>query len=143
MTTERLAELARRYGSLTPDAYAHDHPATHAAELLAEVKRLNGELANAQERLQWLAALEAAGVDNWQGYDVAREISREADEPQQHTYAVEVFHLENNPHFGTGWTWSKVIDGIEDDFVPDLPHCADEADARAKAAAWLAEEAGR
>jgi hypothetical protein len=25
-------------------------------------------------RLNWLAALEAAGVDNWEGYDVAHQI---------------------------------------------------------------------
>lgn len=49
MTPERLAELARRYGSLTLDAYAHDHPATHAAELLAEVDRLNQRVADGSQ----------------------------------------------------------------------------------------------
>ena len=29
------------------------------------------------DRLTWLDALEAAGVDNWQGFDEAREIYRE------------------------------------------------------------------
>ena len=32
------------------------------------------ELQDAQD---WVAALEAAGVDNWEGYDDAREIYRE------------------------------------------------------------------
>lgn len=56
----------------------------------------------------------------------------------QHTYDVEVFHLEENVYFGTGWTWCPLIDGNTHDYSPELPHCADEADARAKAAAWLA-----
>lgn len=29
------------------------------------------------ERLMWLDALEAAGVDNWEGYEVALEIFQE------------------------------------------------------------------
>lgn len=29
------------------------------------------------ERLMWLDALEAAGVDNWEGHDVALEIFQE------------------------------------------------------------------
>jgi hypothetical protein len=29
------------------------------------------------DRLMWLDALEAAGVDNWQGFDEAREIFQE------------------------------------------------------------------
>jgi hypothetical protein len=28
----------------------------------------------------WLQCLEQAGVDNWKGYDIAREIFREYDE---------------------------------------------------------------
>jgi len=30
----------------------------------------------------WLSALEAAGVDNWQGYDSAREIYEEMQEEE-------------------------------------------------------------
>lgn len=29
---------------------------------------------NLDQQLQWLNALEAAGVDNWEGYDFAREL---------------------------------------------------------------------
>lgn len=29
------------------------------------------------DRIMWLDALEAAGVDNWQGFDEAREIYKE------------------------------------------------------------------
>ena len=29
---------------------------------------------NLVERSKWLAALEAAGVDNWEGYDLANQI---------------------------------------------------------------------
>lgn len=32
------------------------------------------------KRDEWLECLEAAGVDNWQGYDEAREILRESKE---------------------------------------------------------------
>lgn len=31
----------------------------------------------------WLQCLEEAGVDNWQGYDIAREIFREYNEENQ------------------------------------------------------------
>jgi len=34
------------------------------------------------EQLMWLEALEAAGVDNWSGYDEAREIFREMQQDQ-------------------------------------------------------------
>jgi hypothetical protein len=30
------------------------------------------------ERDEWLSALEDAGVDNWEGYDFARELLRES-----------------------------------------------------------------
>jgi hypothetical protein len=35
------------------------------------------------ERDNWLSALEAAGVDNWDGYEVAMEIAAEWD--NEHT----------------------------------------------------------
>jgi hypothetical protein len=38
------------------------------------------EFDDMQERLRWLDALEAAGVDNWEGYSHAREILGEEDE---------------------------------------------------------------
>ena len=34
----------------------------------------DGELAVIDERLRWLACLECAGVDNWEGYDEARRM---------------------------------------------------------------------
>lgn len=53
-------------------------------------------------------------------------------------YDVIVWLMEDNHWFGKdGWTWCKVIDGDPDDYTPDLPRCADEADARAKAQEWL------
>jgi hypothetical protein len=30
--------------------------------------------------IEWLGYLEAAGVDNWQGYDYARELQQEAED---------------------------------------------------------------
>lgn len=40
----------------------------------------NEEWDQIQDQLSWLAALEAAGVDNWGGYDVAIQIS-DGEEP--------------------------------------------------------------
>ena len=39
-----------------------------------ETAKLRARIAKLEERDAWLSALEAAGVDNWQGMDVAREI---------------------------------------------------------------------
>ena len=52
--------------------------------------------------------------------------------------AAEVFYLADNRIFGKdGWTWCRVIGGDPRDNAEDLPHCADQADAVAKATAWL------
>jgi hypothetical protein len=40
-----------------------------------EVEKLQKQLAELQERDRWLSALEAAGVDNWDGWDHAVELS--------------------------------------------------------------------
>jgi BMFP domain-containing protein YqiC len=42
-----------------------------------DVEKLRQRLAELEERDAWLSALEAAGVDNWQGIDVAREMRAE------------------------------------------------------------------
>lgn len=39
-----------------------------------DVAKLQARLAELEERDAWLSSLEAAGVDNWEGYDNAREI---------------------------------------------------------------------
>ena len=43
----------------------------------AEQKEINGKLQTDNQRLQerdeWLSKLEAAGVDNWEGYDIAQD----------------------------------------------------------------------
>ena len=51
-------------------AYAHDLE-LHCNELEKQLKVL-------KERSAWLSALEAAGVDNWEGIDVAVEIFEES-----------------------------------------------------------------
>lgn len=137
---DALAEVDRLTAEL---AKADAENAKFRSELnddMARETKLTAELAKAREDQQWLAALEAAGVDNWQGYDTARQLQREADlKTATHAYDVIVWLMEDNRIFGAdGWTWCKVIDGDPDDYTGDLPRCADEADARAKAAAWLA-----
>ena len=50
------------------------HPAAVAAgALAAEVRRLNARVAELEEDGNLLSALQAAGVDNWEGYDDAIE----------------------------------------------------------------------
>jgi len=39
-----------------------------------ELEKVKVDLKEAQTDLKWLEALEAAGVDNWAGYDSAKEI---------------------------------------------------------------------
>lgn len=39
-----------------------------------EAAKLRARIAELEERDAWLSSLEAAGVDNWEGYDSAREI---------------------------------------------------------------------
>lgn len=41
-----------------------------------DTSKLLARIAELEERDEWLSALEAAGVDNWQGIDVAREMRR-------------------------------------------------------------------
>lgn len=42
-----------------------------------EAEKLRVRIAELEERTRWLDALEAAGLDNWQGVDVARDMLRE------------------------------------------------------------------
>lgn len=44
-----------------------------------DVAKLQARIAELEERDAWLSALEAAGVDNWEGYDSAREVLNGGD----------------------------------------------------------------
>lgn len=48
---------------------------------LSEYTRLN-------KAADWLSYLEAAGVDNWEGYDFARELQREDKINSHKTFAL-------------------------------------------------------
>jgi hypothetical protein len=50
---------------------------TFVPEMLAEIRRSHAENAKLRERATLLSALEAAGVDNWEGYSHAYEILAE------------------------------------------------------------------
>lgn len=39
-----------------------------------------------KKRVDWLECLEAAGVDNWEGYDEARNIRDEHADQEPHSY---------------------------------------------------------
>lgn len=45
----------------------------HLAALLAEIDNLRKTTAELEKDSGFLAALQAAGVDNWEGYEIARE----------------------------------------------------------------------
>ena len=50
--------------------------APNQIKLRADNKKLEEENVKLEEKVQFLDALEAAGVDNWEGYDAAVEILR-------------------------------------------------------------------
>lgn len=71
---ERRAE----FGDIpTEDWQFTIHARTDVPALLALVARLQAERDESAEDVAWLRCLEAAGVDNWDGYDEAIEM-REA-----------------------------------------------------------------
>jgi hypothetical protein len=83
LTTQQLDEIASRAAGLYE--YATDLDAAWQDEadqlagkdvpaLLAEIRRLQAELAKAAEDVDWLRCLEAAGVDNWEGIETAIEM---------------------------------------------------------------------
>lgn len=49
-------------------------PIQTGRELAAKLTKALTTIEEQNERLKWLDALEAAGVDNWEGYDMAREL---------------------------------------------------------------------
>lgn len=50
-----------------------------AVDLTGEELISRAELAQLKQREEWLSALEAAGVDNWDGFDEANSIQAEWD----------------------------------------------------------------
>jgi hypothetical protein len=46
----------------------------------AEIEAMEDAVIDAEEELLWLNCLEAAGVDNWVGFDFAKEIMAERTE---------------------------------------------------------------
>lgn len=87
MTPERLAELESMSDAIDSDdresaCYARDGLEDAIPEMLMEIKRLTARNARLQRDSDWLACLEAAGVDNWEGYSVAVEIRDEGIDPR-------------------------------------------------------------
>lgn len=72
MSPEELAEALSLAVDTTDRVLADRVP-----KLVAEVKRLQACLAELVEDAALLAALRAAGVDNWEGYSHAHDILRE------------------------------------------------------------------
>lgn len=66
--------VARRMGAVLQRLIDE---AAEADALRAELEELRTKWADCQEDLDFLNALGAAGVDNWTGYDYARELMRE------------------------------------------------------------------
>jgi hypothetical protein len=78
-------------------------------------------------------------VRKWEGIEFAHaKLPVWLASAARHTYDVDVFLLTGNDSFQPeGWTWCPVIDGDPRDLVYNLPRCANEDDARAKAYEWL------
>jgi uncharacterized protein with von Willebrand factor type A (vWA) domain len=83
LTDEQLDEIAARAAGLYEYATGLDAAWQDEADqlagkdvpaLLAEIRRLQTELAKAAEDVDWLRCLEAAGVDNWEGIETAIEM---------------------------------------------------------------------
>lgn len=83
LTDQQLTDIddqlaAYRQHAPTGFACCSAHPVADAVPaLLAEVRRLQAELAKSAEDVDWLRCLEAAGVDNWEGIDTAIEMRDE------------------------------------------------------------------
>lgn len=67
-----------RLGTTMPPAIAPAPSEDGQAD--GETAKLRDRVAELEQRDAWLTALEAAGVDNWQGIDVAREMHQGGDE---------------------------------------------------------------
>jgi hypothetical protein len=72
LTDQQLAEYERLIADTTPLGAATASPGM-ATALLAEVRRLREAAAGLEDDAALLSALQAAGVDNWEGYDDALE----------------------------------------------------------------------
>jgi hypothetical protein len=86
LTTQQLDDIETRAAHLYEYATTLDkiHQAqldqltgTDVPALLAEIRRLRAELAEAAEDVSWLRCLEAAGVDNWEGIETAIDMRGE------------------------------------------------------------------
>ena len=58
------------------EEWTHETAKIEIAHLRKKVDELKETIAEQEERLRWLDALEEAGVDNWEGYDYAQEITK-------------------------------------------------------------------
>jgi hypothetical protein len=74
-----IAEAWRegRLGAAVPPAITTG--AAEDGQDTGELEKLRREVAELKERDAWLSALEAAGVDNWEGWDTAREVAGGAE----------------------------------------------------------------
>lgn len=74
-----IAEAWRtgRLAAAVPAAIAP--AAVEPAEGSEDVAKLRKRIAELEERDAWLSALETAGVDNWEGFDVARDVLNGGD----------------------------------------------------------------
>lgn len=71
---EGKAAIAEAWRAGTLPLPGVSRPAAIEAGDGEDIEKLRKELDELRERDRWLSALEAAGVDNWQGIDYAREL---------------------------------------------------------------------
>jgi hypothetical protein len=81
LSTERVGEIMRELAVAQPAAVSRMEPAVSVSEV-EMVSITKAEYDRLVERDDWLGWLEAAGVDNWQGIDEARDM-RNADREER------------------------------------------------------------
>jgi len=80
-----IAETVKNTGGNPTDAEmikvnqkSMEHYISEALRLSETNIKLQDKNAKLEERSNWLSCLEAAGVDNWEGYDIAQDIRDES-----------------------------------------------------------------
>jgi hypothetical protein len=76
-TKTKMGNIHRLECNVTIDDKGHPHFHVTNQTVISWYEPLNIDLESLKEDSQKLAALEAAGVDNWEGYDIAMDMLNE------------------------------------------------------------------
>ena len=80
-TTKCFEQLDELFDKIVADE-VNRQAMIHYIDKFTEQKEINKKLGEVNDKLKerdnWLKCLEAAGVDNWEGYDIAQDMRDEA-----------------------------------------------------------------